>query len=57
MFCAAASNAPPWRTHPEHPCIKEPPMFAALLSALATTTDFTSNALIAIANVWSWNGG
>jgi len=32
-------------------------MFAALLSALATTTDFTSNALFAIANVWSWNGG
>ena len=32
-------------------------MFAALLSALATTTDFTTSALMSIANVWSWNGG
>ena len=31
-------------------------MFAALLSALASTTDFTTNALISVASIWSWGG-
>lgn len=31
-------------------------MFAALLSALATTGNYTTNALISIASVWGWNG-
>ncbi len=30
-------------------------MFAALLSALASTTNFTANALTSLANIWSWN--
>lgn len=30
-------------------------MFAALLSALASTTDFATSALASFANVWSWN--
>lgn len=30
-------------------------MFAALLSALASTPDFTMSALTSLANVWSWN--
>ena len=29
-------------------------MFAALLSALATTNDYTSRAIAAFANSWSW---
>jgi hypothetical protein len=31
-------------------------MFAALLSALASTTDFTTNALASLASIWGWNG-
>ena len=30
-------------------------MFAALLSALAATSDFTTRALISFANTWNWS--
>ncbi len=29
-------------------------MFAALLSALAATNDFTTRAIVAFANTWGW---
>jgi hypothetical protein len=31
-------------------------MFAALLSALAATTDYTTRAVISFASVWGWGG-
>ena len=56
MFLCYRGNVPPWRTHPEHHHLKEPPtMFAALLSALAATSDFTTRALISFANTWNWS--
>ena len=55
VFLCYRGNVPPWRTHPEHHHLKEPPtMFAALISALAATSDFTTRALITFANTWTW---
>ncbi len=31
-------------------------MFAALLSALATTNDYASRAVISFASIWGWGG-
>ncbi len=54
VFLCYRGNVPPWRTHPEHHHLKEPPtMFAALLSSLASS-DFTAKTLTFFANVWTW---
>ena len=54
LFCAAASNAPPWRTHPEHPRYEGAPTCSLPCCRHLPSNDFATRAIISFASIWGW---